>query len=101
MPCKARAIPLQFAAMWYVYVLESEDKKWHYYGYTSNLKLRFMEHLNGEVTATRYHKPFKLRYYEAYDDESLARQREATLKRSRSATKAMMQRLNNSATKGA
>ncbi len=81
--------------MWYVYLLESSDGKWHYYGYTSDLKRRFAEHSNGMVQATKHHLPLVLRYYEAYDSETLARTRESTLKRSRSATKALLRRVNN------
>jgi len=82
--------------MWYVYLLESIDGKWHYYGYSSDLKRRYNQHMNGEVTTTKHRLPLKLRYYEAYDNESLARKREATLKKSRSATKAVLQRINPS-----
>ena len=80
--------------MWYVYLLESIDKQWHYYGFTTDLRRRYREHVEGKVVSTKGHKPFTLRYYEAYDSEILAREREATLKRSRSATKAVLNRIN-------
>ncbi|MEI6229035.1 MAG: GIY-YIG nuclease family protein [Candidatus Saccharibacteria bacterium] len=76
-------------------MLESNDQKWHYYGYTSDLKKRYGEHCEGAVASTKHHRPFKLRYYEAYDFESLARRREQMLKQSRSATKAILSRINN------
>lgn len=81
--------------MWYVYLLESADKEWHYYGFTSDLKRRYKEHTQGKVITTKHRLPLVLRYYEAYDVEDIARSREATLKRSRSATKAILQRINN------
>lgn len=67
--------------MWYVYVLESLEKDWYYYGYTSDLKRRYKEHESGLVSSTKNHKPLKLKYYEAYDLEILARNREKTLKK--------------------
>ena len=85
---------LYYNSMWYVYVLESEDGSWHYYGYTSNLKQRFDDHSRGKVASTKKYLPLKLRYYEAYDSEKLAKQRESTLKSSRSATKALLNRIN-------
>jgi predicted GIY-YIG superfamily endonuclease len=49
--------------------------------------------MDGKVKSTKFHRPLVLKYYEAYDSEILARKREQTLKKSRSATKALLSRL--------
>jgi predicted GIY-YIG superfamily endonuclease len=75
-------------------MLESSLRSdWHYYGYTNDLKFRFKTHSLGLVKSTSAYLPLKLKYYEAYDNENLARAREATLKRSHSATKALYARI--------
>lgn len=80
--------------MWYVYVLVSENKlNWHYYGYTTDLRRRFFEHAEGKVRSTKPYAPLKLKYYEAYDMKEAAQKREKTLKRSRSAVRALHDRI--------
>lgn len=66
--------------MFYVYVLFSEKDRQLYTGFTPNLKSRFEAHTNGFVKATKYRRPLKLIYYEAYDKELDARRREKYLK---------------------
>ena len=66
--------------MFYVYILFSEKDKQLYTGFTPNLKSRFKAHTNGYVKATKYRRPLKLIYYEAYDKELDARRREKYLK---------------------
>ena len=61
--------------MFYVYVLKNPRKDVFYYGYTVNLKRRFMEHQN-----LLKHKDWVLIYYEAYRSEEDARKRERMLK---------------------
>ena len=64
--------------MFYVYVLEnSKSNKKFYIGFTSNLKRRFKEHNSGTEPSTKYGIPWKLTYYEAYQTEKLARQKES------------------------
>lgn len=63
-----------------VYVLKSEkDKNW-YIGCTENLKIRFEQHTNGVVPATRDRRLLELIYYEACRDLRDARRRELYLK---------------------
>lgn len=80
--------------MYYVYLLQSKKDKGFYIGYSSNLKLRFQQHLNGEVKSTKNRRPLILKYYEAYQIKSLAEEREKQLKRFRSAYIALLKRLN-------
>ena len=68
--------------MYYVYVLQSlKNKDWFYKGSTVDLQKRFLEHNNGESPSSSPYRPFRLVYYEAYLSESIARKREATLKK--------------------
>jgi len=66
--------------MYYTYVLLSDKDGKHYTGYTSNLKLRFEQHQNGEVESTKHRRPFTLIYYEACLDQEDAMRREKYLK---------------------
>jgi len=66
--------------MFYTYVLLSKKDGKHYTGYTSDLKLRFEQHNNGEVESTSYRRPLKLIYYEACLDQEDAMRREKYLK---------------------
>jgi len=66
-----------------VYILFSLKDKKFYVGYTTNLKLRYQQHQNGEVRSTFYRRPVKLIYYEAYSDEANAKRRELFYKSGR------------------
>jgi len=66
--------------MFYVYVLKSKKLNELYVGSTNDLKRRLIEHNKGNVESTKFRKPYKLIYYEAYLSESDARRRESMLK---------------------
>lgn len=66
--------------MYYVYVLQSKTDHKLYNGYTDNLKRRFADHNLGKVASTKYRKPFKLIYYEAYLHQQDATTREKYFK---------------------
>ena len=67
--------------MFYVYVIKSISfDNQVYVGFSSNLKQRIDEHNAGKSIYTKKFKPWKLMYYEAYLEESLARDRELKLK---------------------
>lgn len=67
--------------MYYVYVLESQNDKSLYIGYSADLKRRIAEHLNGKGgRTTRLKKNWELIYYEAYKNEFDAKGRERFLK---------------------
>lgn len=65
----------------YLYLLKSISRNWHYIGSTKDLKKRFSDHNAGKVRSTKFYKPFKLIYYEAYENYGLARKREIELKK--------------------
>ena len=67
--------------MYYVYIIQSLKTKKLYYGYTNNLKRRFIEHNNGLNFSTKPYLPYRLVYYEAYDSEIDAKNREKQLKK--------------------
>jgi len=66
--------------MYYVYILQSLKDSSLYTGFTSNLKKRLIEHLNGSNPSTKYKRPLKLIYYESYLNKDNAIHREKFLK---------------------
>lgn len=79
--------------MYYVYILKLENSKNNFYfGCTSDLKRRIIEHKNGNTVSTRGKKP-ELIYYEAYSDKNLAFKREKGIKSSGSVYNALLKRL--------
>lgn len=67
--------------MFYVYLLENQDDKSWYIGYSANLKQRIDRHQNGTGARTTQRKQnWELIYYEAYKDEQDAKVRERFLK---------------------
>jgi putative endonuclease len=62
--------------MYYVYVLQSHRDNFLYIGFTDNIKLRIIRHDKGFVSATRFRRPLKLIFYEAYLTKSDAIRRE-------------------------
>jgi predicted GIY-YIG superfamily endonuclease len=69
--------------MYYVYVLKHRAE-W-YIGYTNNLVQRYKQH--------RKKKQWELMYYEAYQTEKAARERERKLKHYGSAWRALKKRI--------
>lgn len=67
--------------MYYVYLLENQNDKSFYIGYTSNLKRRIFEHQGGKGgRTTKLKKNWKLIYFEGYLDKQDAMGREKFLK---------------------
>ena len=66
--------------MYYVYLLLSEKDSSFYIGYSSDLKRRIKQHSEGKSRATRYRRPYKLIFYEAFLDKIDAKHREEYLK---------------------
>lgn len=79
--------------MHYVYLLFSARDNGFYVGYSSDLRRRFREHCQGKVKATKQRRPLTLVYYEAYNNEKYARQREKKLKAFGSAYHGLLKRL--------
>lgn len=67
--------------MYFVYILENQNDKSWYIGFTTNLKRRIFEHQNGQGgRTTKLKKNWKLVYSESYLNEKDARGRELFLK---------------------
>ncbi len=72
---------VKYKNMYYVYIIKSEKNNSYYIGSTNNLKKRFKEHNQGKSKYTSHLRPWKLIYYEAYSNLSLALNRECKLKK--------------------
>ena len=66
--------------MFYVYVLQSDSDDGLYIGFSTDLRRRLAEHQEGKAFATSYRGPWRLIYYEAYQEEADALGRERYLK---------------------
>jgi putative endonuclease len=64
----------------YVYILKSEKDKKRYIGLTNNIDVRLSQHNSGKVTATRTRVPFRLVYFEVFDNRCEAARREKFFK---------------------
>jgi len=64
----------------YVYVLKSDKDGKFYTGCTKDLRKRFNQHCNGQVTSTKDRLPVQVVYYEMSLDQSDAFAREKYLK---------------------
>ena len=83
--------------MQYVYILKNSQNKL-YYGCTSDLRKRLLEHNKGQVFSTKNHR-WKLVYYEAYLDENDAWEREKQLKQYVQALSQLKRRIKKSLSK--
>jgi len=72
--------------MYYVYVLQSQKDHFLYVGCTNNIKSRVSRHHAGLVPATKFRRPLKLIFYEAYLIKSDAIRRERYFKTSKGKT---------------
>lgn len=68
--------------MYYVYVLQSLRDGKFYKGMTADLRKRVKEHNSGKNKSTKYRRPLKIVYYEAYLLKKDAKEREKYLKTS-------------------
>jgi len=66
--------------MCYCYILLSSKSPIFYFGSAQDIKLRLVQHNNGEVKATKPHTPWKLIWYGAFETEKEARDFERYLK---------------------
>lgn len=66
--------------MWFVYLLKSEVKNWHYIGSTNSLERRLREHNSGWVQATKAYAPLRLIFSKEFNDEKSAREYERLVK---------------------
>jgi len=66
--------------MYFVYILKSLKDGKLYTGYTNDLKRRFFEHNRGLIKITKWRRPFKLIFYEAFLNQQDATAREKYFK---------------------
>ena len=66
--------------MYYVYAIKSVKHNRLYVGITKNLENRIKEHNSGNVSSTKFYKPWILFYSESVDSCATARKREVQLK---------------------
>ncbi len=83
--------------MYYVYVLQSEQDKTTYIGYTNDLRKRVKEHNQGKTKSIKHKRPLKLVYYEAYFKKTMALKREIELKRNSFEKRELFKRIFNAA----
>jgi len=79
--------------MFFVYILKSLKDSNLYFGYTNDLRKRFKEHNSGLVDSTKFRKPWRLVYYEAYTSQQDATHREHNLKLRAKALTQLKQRI--------
>ncbi len=65
---------------YYLYVLQSLKRKRFYIGVTKNIKERLKKHNNSSTRSTRPYRPWKLIYWEKFNDKQEAYKREFFLK---------------------
>ncbi|MFH1561624.1 MAG: GIY-YIG nuclease family protein [Patescibacteria group bacterium] len=82
--------------MFYVYVLKSKLTGKIYVGYSTDLKKRLTDHNRGKTRSTKDQRPWFLVYYEAYQDATDARKREASLKKNHAAKADLKRRIRSS-----
>jgi len=66
--------------MYYIYLLKSETNGKLYIGYSKDLKKRLLEHNSKVTKSTKSGIPWKLIYYEAFENKTDALREEIFLK---------------------
>ncbi len=83
--------------MWHLYVLINNTANRHDIGIAEDVEKRLVRHNQGDVRSTKAYRPWKLLYYEQYDDKTTARKRELFLKRTAKARRELFDQLENMA----
>ena len=82
--------------MFYFYVLISLQTKNLYFGSTSNLKKRLIEHNSGTEQSTKHGMPWEIVYYEAFSSQVDALRREKQIKKFKSSYGFLKKRIKDS-----
>ena len=69
---------------YYTYILFSEKTNKYYIGYTSDINSRLEKHNLGGTISTRSGRPWKLMYFEAFNNKSDSIKRESEIKKKKS-----------------
>lgn len=64
----------------YVYILQSIENYSYYIGSSTNVWNRLKQHNNGQVKSTKYKRPYKLVFYQEFDNIDIARKIEYKIK---------------------
>ncbi len=70
--------------MFFTYILQSQQDKSFYIGYSSNLEKRLREHNEGLSKYTKRKIPWKMVYFEVFETKSESIKREVFLKKQKS-----------------
>lgn len=81
--------------MFYLYILKSANKNWHYIGTTTDVINRLAEYNTGEVKSTKAYRPLMLAHQEPFSDKTSARNREIFLKKTAKARKELFEKVKN------
>lgn len=66
--------------MYYAYILSNGVDSTYYYGHTSDLKARLEKHNSGKVRYTKSRRPWKIHYFETFENKSEAYKKERFFK---------------------
>ena len=80
--------------MYFVYIIKSLKYNRHYIGFTENLNERLRRHNKGDVKSTKFYGPWKLVYFEKFDNKKDARKREIFLKKTAKAREEIFEKVN-------
>ena len=83
--------------MWFVYLIQSKLDSSFYIGFAEHLRKRIIEHNQDKTKSIKHKVPFRLIYFEAYPNKTLARKREIELKKNSFKKKELLERLGFSA----
>lgn len=83
--------------MWYVYILQGDERARKYIGYTGNVEARIVKHNCGGVKSTKAYRPWRLVHKEIFKNKVDARKREIFLKRNARARKDLFQLIDGEA----
>jgi putative endonuclease len=76
--------------MYYVYIIKSLNKNWHYVGSSNEPGERLKQHNAGLTKSTKHYAPFKLIYTESYNTLTECLKREKFIKKNHALKKALI-----------
>jgi putative endonuclease len=76
--------------MYYIYILKSKVKDWHYVGMTDNTAKRLLEHNAGKTRSTKPFRPFEMVHTESYNSKVECRKRELFIKNNHALKKSLI-----------
>ena len=85
----------ELVQMFYLYILKSQIKNWHYIGSTDNVSDRLRSHNSGATKSTRPYRPLKLIYTEEYGTKKEALVREYFIKKNYKAREALYNKISH------